>query len=340
MASWQRICGALIAMLTLLYCMNSGDDPPFRMQQIRRSLIGGTPAASGEWPNVAWLENGCSAVLVHSRLLLYAAHCGENHTRAWLGHKLEVSWDVSSGIIALEDKGSYESLDLEICRTHPNGGLGNDIAYCIVKHEATLPVAPIVSGEELEQLDIGQPTTLVGYGLTGADGTVMGVKHVAESTLLELVEPGEIVTGSADAGSCYGDSGGPVFVQVEGRPDDGVLEWRVLGILSAGEPGVCGKGYYTEISQHTSWLAESGFPLHPCGEAEHEAGATPCTESKVGVDGLFRDFSATPDRARIAANCSATRPTGNLRNPLVGLGVLAILLGVRCMRNRVPTALS
>jgi hypothetical protein len=245
-------------------------------------IIGGGPPEPGAWPNVAWLDMGCTAVFVHPRLLIFAAHCGESHTAAWLGADLELELDVQ-GRLPRPDTDRFSSLGLSECSTiAPERG--KDLGYCRTTEPYDGPLAPLASADELSRaLRVNDAVTLVGYGLTSPDGTRLGQRRAVEASVLGTTPYGELVVGSPDAGTCPGDSGGPALAMLEVSP--GEFQWRVVGVLSAGGPEECGQGYYTTPADHIGWLMETEPSLVPCASEQDDT----CLTGHVGEDGLLHD---------------------------------------------------
>ncbi|MFZ5896981.1 MAG: trypsin-like serine protease [Myxococcota bacterium] len=301
-------------------------------------IVGGEVVSAGAWPNVVWLENGCSGVLVHERLLVYAAHCGEEHSRAWVGDALQVEWDLTQGVTSFAPLGGTQPLELEVCRTEPHGGRGRDIAYCILKTRASVPLAPVLTPEERGQAEIGHSTMLVGFGLAAIDSATAGLKRSVETPIAGVSAHGEIIIGDDSAGSCFGDSGGPAFVRVAAAasasastsaPATGTSEWRLAGILSGGKPGVCGAGYYTDVARNLPFLENAGFVLSRCASAK----STSCVRAEPNEVGLFESYSLDSDRFETSPSggCSFAR-TG--ASPTLVSAFVAALWFVRRRRSK------
>lgn len=205
---------------------------------ITYSLSGVVHADAGcEVPNVVQLDAVCSAVLVHPRVLVYAAHCGTDLESASAGGA---------------------QLAIERCQSYPDGGLfGNDLAFCVLR-DAALGVAIVAPalGCEVQAVAPGRSGWLVGFGGEG------GGQHIRRGQLQAVTE--EISVAGPGFAACRGDSGGPLLVQV----DDGL---RVAGVLSASAEEECveGTAFFTPLWPLLPWLEEqSGFDLSPCGGAD------------------------------------------------------------------------
>lgn len=230
---------------------------------LTQAISGGAVTESGDWPGVAWLDNGCTGVLVASDLVVYAGHCGEHVGSAWLGQDLDIVVDDEARTARVVDAQSAREIAIRECRVHPNTTLGDgsDVAFCTLREaaldEASLP--PIALGCARERIRPGSQLTLVGFGTDATGVGSLGSKRSVEAEVVALGK--EIVVGDDERGTCPGDSGGPAFVALDGNSD--VPDWALAGVLSSGEEGsYCGVGYFTDLSRVASWLeAASGRDL-------------------------------------------------------------------------------
>ncbi|XP_039481534.1 serine protease snake [Drosophila santomea] len=251
-------------------------------------IVGGAKAAGREFPFMALLgQRGkssshtdwdCGATIIHPRFVLTAAHCLE--TSETKEQRLDPNYDCPKYVVRLGEL-DYKSTtddaqpqDFRVVNyvVHPaygedddTGSRRNDIAVVELDKEATFSeyVAPAClppdGGNEQLQL------TAAGWGATSEGGR-------ASSHLLKVSLEGFAVTqcsqrlehkidvrtqlcaGSRNtsADTCYGDSGGPVFVQ---HPIYSCLK-QVVGITSYGL--VCGvqglPSVYTKVHLYTDWI--------------------------------------------------------------------------------------
>jgi hypothetical protein len=245
-------------------------------------IVGGTEAATCEYPAaVAMMEDDdtptlCTGSLVHPELVVTASHC-------IMPERPIVA--VGFGETGLVDPAPTRTVAVVECVGHPNfeqWGV-SDVGYCVLAEPVTdVPRVPILQGCEMDELDVGDEVTIVGFGATwgevleGGEKNVVGVgtKRFVQQTVYEIDEDEQYVYLVGETGSdsaCFGDSGGPALLQL---PDG---SWRVFGAASQlfdpggfpdpMEPGnYCGVGTsYSYVSLLIDWLeSESGFDLTPC----------------------------------------------------------------------------
>ncbi|WP_157069774.1 DNA/RNA non-specific endonuclease [Sandaracinus amylolyticus] len=234
-------------------------------------ILGGAPAAAGEFPDCACIElegRGwqCSGVLIAPRLVLSAAHCDAagRVTRVLLGGRSVHGIFLESGDV-VEAEGSVRHHE------YRRGIPGGDLVLVVLAKEAKQAALSIASREELMKEN---EITAVGFGNADQWGsTGFGEKRKAILPLgpvpprdsvsayeglartLNYSPRLEFVAGrkGLDIDTCNGDSGGPVYVKIG-------AEWKLAGITSratreAGRP--CGDGgIYTLVSEYVKWIAD------------------------------------------------------------------------------------
>ncbi len=212
-----------------------------------QAIYGGTEVVECGWPTTVSMEGGCTGTLVHPQVVIYAQHCDIGYSRVFLGENINQP---------------KRTVFTEFCRTFPGGGpgTGGDFAFCKLSEPILdVPLVPVLMGCETELLKPGQPVTIVGFG--EADNGPYGLKREVTTTI-NSIQGKEISIGGGGKDSCYGDSGGPVYVQLA----DGT--WRVFGITSYGQN--CGEGgMYSMMHIGMQWFEqETGLDLTPCHDAD------------------------------------------------------------------------
>ena len=154
----------------------------------------GTDAAECAFPAVVQ-RNGCSATLVHPRLIIYASHCDASLSITKFGESSD-SPARQVGVTKCEVNPDYDRV----------GDSQYDWAYCILEEPVTdIPIVPVAYGCELEIIEESAPVVLSGFGLMQG-GVGIGIKRGVDSSINSL-EEGTINVGSGGVMACPGDSG-------------------------------------------------------------------------------------------------------------------------------------
>ncbi|MBK7828307.1 trypsin-like serine protease [Nannocystis sp.] len=266
-----------------------------------QTIYGGTEVALCGWPTTVSMEGSCTGTLVHPQVVIYAQHCGTGFSQIGFGENVDQP---------------KRTVFTEFCKTYPNGGpgTGSDFAFCKLSEPVQdVPIVPVLMGCETDLLQPGQTVTIVGFG--EADNGPYGLKREVTTTITGF-DGQEILIGGGGKDSCYGDSGGPVFLQVA----DGT--WRVFGITSYGQN--CGEGgVYSMMHNGMQWFEqETGLDLTPCHDADgtwapsfdcQEFPSTPAAGGRTWPDGC----SGGPVGAYSATCGAAFDPTPDTTPPTV-----------------------
>jgi len=248
-------------------------------------LSGADDVEPGAWPNVAWLDNGCSGVIVAPDLVVFAAHCGTAVTAAWFSDSLQLVIDAAAGTAEPVPQSGASSISITRCETYPNWALANgtDLAFCILSTPAIQQslIAPPLTGCLHDRLAAGVSVTLVGFGRSTPDGAP-GRKRVLEVPITHVGV--ELSIGDAEYGSCAGDSGSPAFVAVDPTTRE---DWHLVGVLSTGLAGDgCGVGFYEDLSTVLPWLeSASGRDVTPCSTGDGVPTEASCRETALDANG-------------------------------------------------------
>jgi secreted trypsin-like serine protease len=238
-------------------------------ERIEPMIVGGTPVPKGtcRW-FVQASTGGCAGVLVARDVVLTAAHCG-NHFA--LGSRVRV------GTV---DRGTGgDTFAVSARMIHANFGTSpNKLPHDLMLLRLSVPTTnyPIIPINVNAQVPANR-TSLVaaGFGLTGWNGSVSTVLRQAtvaefschQSYQRDLDPRLTLCAGSASnrpqAGTCAGDSGGPLFVEASSRGGGGggrgATQQLLVGITSFGADGSCGlvPSGFVRLSGHAKWLKKN-----------------------------------------------------------------------------------
>jgi len=288
------------------------------------SVIGGQPVEPGEWPDaVAVLSRdaACTGTLITPDIVLTAGHCIDD--------------DPVVALVGTVDFGrpGGEAIRIRAAVAYPDWEHGYDVGIVVLDHPAAAPsravAAPCTAREELVE---GALVHLVGFGLTTRSGTGGNTRlHEARIPVVDalcsddpacnpVVAPGGEFT--AGAGACFGDSGGPVYLDTPEGP-------ALIGVVSRGESLTdrpCGNGgVYVRADRIVSWI-------------QRITGETVARTRCAGAsDQDGPDVSPDPQREDDNADggCAAAGGAGGVM--VIALGVIAAA-GLYRRRARSPKA--
>ena len=277
--------------LALLLALAACREPELCTSKKAQTIIDGTLATSEAYPAAGAVlvhaeahgevlaELACSAVLIAPDVVLTAAHCialyqFEDEPELppvdfYVSFETDVSQFEELALPPPDTAVQVQAFTLHpafsVNRRAPRESLGelDDIALLFLSEPVTTiePVPFFQAGADLTSWDDVQ---IVGYGLASVDDPEvgLGVKRHGSSHLFE-VGTNELRVGralSADdpvqpgiVDKCYGDSGGPTFVDVGGRP------W-LIGVTSRGYrsgPGCGVAGVDTRVDAYEDWIART-----------------------------------------------------------------------------------
>lgn len=215
------------------------------------SIINGKPVALTEsfWKHTVSVgpadEPFCTGVIISNDTVLTAGHCAEDldGTYVHFGLDFAAKTAVRLSITKVTPHPDY-------CSQCGMSGtmLFNYADITVVKFSGKMPegFAPVEFAKKSD-LTVGMPITLAGFGLNE--------KHKYETIMkftsapLKLVGNSEFSTDETKAGSCSGDSGGPAFIEVNGK-------YLLAGITSRGDAACRQIGIYTIPVVYNDWILE------------------------------------------------------------------------------------
>jgi secreted trypsin-like serine protease len=256
MTSWRRRLAFIAVSATAVLGAAAGQAvaAPPSADDVQPQVIGGTPAAQGEFPWMARVNGPgwvCGGFMFTQQLVLTAAHCA-NPTGP------TTAFTATVGVVDLQDPNGITVRSDYIYRA-PNGGdpPGNDWALIHLERPIDVPTLPIVTTDEYDSGTF----TVAGWGSASESGPQQRFLLKAEVPFIDdaqcasaggiytgLVPDQEICAGNWDGGgvdTCGGDSGGPMFRR------DNAGEWIAVGLTSWGQG--CARprnpGVYAQLSE-------------------------------------------------------------------------------------------
>jgi len=220
------------------------------------SVVGGTSVKPGEWPDaVAVLAQDaeCTGTLITPDVVLTAGHC--------------IAADPAVVVVDTVDFGvpGGEVIRIKSALAYPDWEHTYDVGLVVLEHPASAPpraiAAPCTARAELIEDAL---VHLVGFGLTTRSGTGDNTRlHEARIPVVDAtcsddracnprVSPGgEFTAGGDGPDACFGDSGGPVYLDTPAGP-------ALIGVVSRGEALTdrpCGNGgVYVRADKVVSWI--------------------------------------------------------------------------------------
>ena len=228
----------------------------------------------------------CTGIVASPHVVLTAAHCVAPSS-VGAGANYAVYFDA--------DPTAQTNPDRQIVtETHFDPGYdptkftaGHDVGALVLPRAFT--GTPLVLNRTLLSRSlVGEPATLVGYGVdTAGDTTTAAKKRTLVSSLVSYDDK-LADFGMPGAAACDGDSGGPATMQIDGEP-------RVVGLVSFGNTQ-CDKAVsYSRVDDHLAWFddiidaADPGFltdhhiPGHGCSTAPGAAHGGPALLIFLGL---------------------------------------------------------
>jgi len=347
--AYKALFVTLLGMILGCGDPSNGTDPAADVGVTTAKVVGGWAAtteqifATVEIRRAGASSGFCSGALISPLVVVTAAHCAVVEPEAGLVRpaapsSLQVAAGhlVSHGaapsmirpVFDVRVHGEYDH-DFIMGRSRDGAGQGgigspNDIALLILSEPFDeIPNAPMLrSDRERELVRHGDVGFVAGYGVYDVDDDLTGELYISDA-VIDILGKQELLTRRIDqlGDSCYGDSGGPLYVPT----DQGDF---LVGLVSRGRSDVkrdCGDGgVYTLLSAHLSWIVEAAGGRF---EPRLSSGAGSASFLAEGADPISAPKGGS---LRRAGSCAASRTPGE-RSPA---SALALLLGVVVFRRR------
>jgi secreted trypsin-like serine protease len=273
----RRITALALACVAVLVLGAAPDLPGSDLAAARAAapkIIGGTEATPGQWPFMGVMVKAggdlykdmlCGASLIARRWVITAAHCVNGRSPS--------SIEIVFGVHNLKTDAG-ERFNVKQIIIHPDfdaNTLNADLALLELYENCDYTPVPVID----QDLTLtGQMGTVLGWGDISLTQTVY--PEALQQVSLPIVSNSDCnkaynklpwyynpvtgnmmcagyITGGKD--SCYGDSGGPLLVQMDGA-------WKLAGLVSWGEgcadPGFY--GVYTRVSKFMDFIETTTTP--------------------------------------------------------------------------------
>ena len=222
-------------------------------------VVGGTPVTAGAYPDVVLVVAPmalCSGTLIAPDVVLTAGHCiGIHPTEVVIG---SVDYAKPGG----------EAIAVKSATAYPDWEHQYDVGVLVLDHASKAKPRLIASAcTATEHLDHGAKVELVGFGLTTKAGTGMNSRLNKAELVVDdatcttdpacapaIAPGGEFTAGGDGTDSCFGDSGGPLYIDsTHGAVQIGVVS---RGVGTTGDP--CGGGgVYIRADKVVPWIEKT-----------------------------------------------------------------------------------
>ena len=247
----------------LLLSLVAASQPLVVVNAQQPRITNGQPVTAGNYPfftfNKFGNAAGCGATIIHSDIILTAAHC----RRAFIGRAAYVGPETNFGF-----EGSAEFHEDETFVVHPQynaTNLHNDIMVVKLQTSSNLPVVQL--NRDPQRQIVGTSMMVIGFGdttfrgdlspnllqtqVTGFDFEQCVQIHLEQDPTVTLDQTAQFCAlGTEGRDACDGDSGGPILLIDDNKE---VIQMGVISSgLGCGDEGI--PAVYARITTYVDWI--------------------------------------------------------------------------------------
>ena len=256
-----------ITMCALLGCSTAAVEA--ETHEVSSPIIDGQPATADQlFATVALVgvsdgEPLCTGTLVAPTVVITAAHCLFDDEGALGAEDIDVAVGVLDTYAATTEQIYFPS-NASGHSGYSDGaepgplGRDDDLAVLVLSDpvEGQTPVPVLALDAIDEHVKQGDALTITGYGQrdeAAMDPELVGLLYIAETPYQQRTDHELLAGGEGNPDTCTGDSGGPVYMDIEGT------KYLLAAVSRASEAGTppCGRGgIYTIVSAYDAFLTE------------------------------------------------------------------------------------
>ena len=264
----------------------------------------------------------CTGTLIDRDVVITASHCTEDETASQIRFGIGDPQQPRA-LLAVAKVAEHSSLDAAILFLR-------DDAVTRVPSVAPLPFLR----QALPRGMVGQNVEAAGYGATHDESR--GLYFVA-LTLIGIGQDEYDVDGHGQRGICFGDSGGPLLVSLDGNT-------VVAGVESWGDDSCMDQDHLTRLDLAAGWIDDQQRSFDPNDVSEDDS-------SSSGGDGEYGDdepssgdwegdweddWSEPTSASAEESGCSVSDPSGLDVGMVITVLVVSILMLPASSRRRSP----